>query len=49
MFITKSHVAHTSIKTKRETKKMGLDVLEIEESPRAMEVDEVIEEPIWSK
>jgi hypothetical protein len=47
--LEKTHVVHTSIKRKRETQKMGLEILEIEESPRAMDVDEVIEEPNWSK
>jgi hypothetical protein len=41
----KYHVVHTSTKIKRETQKMGLKILEIEESPQAMNVDEVLEEP----
>jgi hypothetical protein len=28
---------------------MGLEIPEIEESPQAMDVDEVIEEPSWSE
>jgi hypothetical protein len=37
--LEKYHVLHTSIKIKGENQKVGQDVLEIEEIPRAMEVD----------
>jgi hypothetical protein len=37
------------LKEREKLKKTRLDVPEIEESPRAMDVDEVIEEPSWSK
>jgi hypothetical protein len=45
----KSHNVHTSTKRKREIQKEGQDLPEIEESPKAMEVDIVIEEPNWSE
>ena len=43
--IEKSHVVFTSAKIKRKTKKTTLEILEIQESPKAMDVDEIIEEP----
>ena len=47
--LEKSHVVHTSAKRKRVTEKMGLEILETQESPLAMDVDEIIEEPSWSE
>jgi hypothetical protein len=44
-----SHVVHTSVNRKRETRKMGLEIPKIEESPGAMDVVEVIDEPSWSE
>jgi hypothetical protein len=44
--IEKFHVVHTSAKRKREIHKMGLEIPEIQESHQAMDVDEIIEEPI---
>jgi len=43
----KFHTICTSSKIKRITKKSGQDVPKIQESPKAMEVDVVIQEPSW--
>jgi hypothetical protein len=47
--LEKSHVVYTLVQRKRETRKKGLEKHKIEEIPRAMYVDEVIEEPSWSE
>jgi hypothetical protein len=47
--LEKYHVVHTCSKRKKDTHKMVLEILEIEESPQAMDVDEIIKEPNWSE
>jgi len=44
--IEKSHIVHIPIKRKREFQKEGYEVPKAKESPKDMEVDDMIEEPI---
>jgi hypothetical protein len=46
--LEKSHITYTPVKRKRNTSSTGLSIPEVQESPRAMDMDELIEEPSWS-
>jgi hypothetical protein len=45
----KSSIVHTYIKRKREVHKEGQGLLEVEECPKDMEIDGMIEEPSWEE
>jgi hypothetical protein len=45
--IEKSHTVYTSTKRKKDTQKTRIEIPETQESPRAMDVDEIIEEASW--
>jgi hypothetical protein len=45
--LEKYHIVYTSVKIKRNTQTTGLSIPETQEIPRAMDVDELIEEPGW--
>jgi len=45
--LEKSHTMYTSIKRKINTPTTRLNIPEVQESPQAMDVDELIEEPNW--
>jgi hypothetical protein len=45
--LEKTHIVYTFSKRKRDTKKIGLGVLETQERPWVMDVDKIIKEPSW--
>ena len=45
--LEKYHIAYTYVKRKRNTSTTMLSIHEIQESPRAMYIDEFNEEPSW--
>jgi len=43
-----THITYTLVKRKKNTSSTGLSILEVQESPHVMDMDELIEEPRWS-
>jgi hypothetical protein len=46
--LEKTHIAYTPIKRKRNISSVEINIPEVQESPHAMDMDELIEEPDWS-
>jgi hypothetical protein len=46
--LEKTHITYTLVKRKRNTSLAGLSIHEVQEIPRAVDMDELIEEPRWS-
>jgi hypothetical protein len=45
--LEKTHITYTPVKRKRNISSTELNALEIQESPHAMDMDELVEEPDW--